>query len=88
MAAAMVSTSVGITARVIRDMDLTQTGESRIIIGTTVIDDILGMIVLAIVVGIASGGTSPLAIIFVSIKGILFVLIVIFIGWTPLPGRR
>lgn len=88
IAAAMVATSVGITARVIKDMNLTQTIESRIIIGAAVIDDVLGMIVLAIVVGIASGGSTPLAIILVSIEGILFVLMVIFIGSILLPNAR
>ncbi len=56
MGAAMVATSVGITARVIKDMHLTDAKESRIIIGAAVIDDILGMIVLAIVSGMASSG--------------------------------
>lgn len=56
MGAAMVATSVGITARVIKDMRLTDAKESRIIIGAAVIDDILGMIVLAIVSGMASSG--------------------------------
>jgi Kef-type K+ transport system membrane component KefB len=88
IAAAMVATSVGITARVIKDMNLTQTIESRIIIGAAVIDDVLGMIVLAIVVGIASGGSGPLDIILVSVEGILFVLMVIFIGSILLPHAR
>ena len=43
LGAAMVATSVGITARVIKDMRLTDAKESRIIIGAAVIDDILGM---------------------------------------------
>jgi len=88
IAAALVATSVGITARVIKDMNLTQTIESRIIIGAAVIDDVLGMIVLAIVVGIASGGSGPLDIILVSMEGILFVLMVIFIGSILLPHAR
>ena len=56
LGAAMVATSVGITARVIKDMRLTDAKESRIIIGAAVIDDILGMIVLAIVSGMANSG--------------------------------
>ena len=55
VSAALVATSVGITARVIRDMDLTHTIESRVIIGAAVIDDVLGMIVLTMVVGATSG---------------------------------
>jgi Kef-type K+ transport system membrane component KefB len=89
IAAAMVATSVGITARVIKDMNLTNTKEARVIIGAAVIDDVLGMIVLAIVVGIASGGgTSILDIALVAAEGILFVLMVIFIGSILLPKAR
>lgn len=87
--AAMVATSVGITARVISDMSLMQSIEARVIIGAAVIDDVLGMIVLAIVVGIASGGnTGILDIILVSASGIVFVLVVIFIGSIMMPHAR
>lgn len=87
--AAMVATSVGITARVIKDMDLTRSIESRVIIGAAVIDDVLGMIVLAIVVGIAAGGSSGiLDIALVSATGIAFVLLVIFFGSILLPNAR
>lgn len=84
--AAMVATSVGITARVIRDMGLTQTTESRVIIGAAVIDDILGMIVLAIVSGIAVGGTlNIIDTIIVAALAVFFVLAVIFIGTGVIP---
>ncbi len=89
VATAMVATSVGITARVIKDMKLTNTKESRVIIGAAVIDDVLGMIVLAIVVGVASGGgSSILDIALVAAEGILFVLMVIFVGSILLPRAR
>lgn len=84
--AAMVATSVGITARVIKDMNLMQAVESRVIIGAAVIDDILGMIVLAIVVGIASGGSLDIIqVAAVSIQAVLFVLAIIFVGSLLLP---
>ena len=87
--AAMVATSVGITARVITDMNLTQSIEARVIIGAAVIDDVLGMIVLAIVVGVSAGGsTGILDIILVSASGIVFVLMVIFIGSIMMPHAR
>ena len=89
VATAMVATSVGITARVIKDMKLTNTKESRVIIGAAVIDDVLGMIVLAIVVGIAAGGgSSILDIALVAAEGILFVVMVIFVGSILLPKAR
>ncbi len=84
--ASMVATSVGITARVIRDMNLMHTVESRVIIGAAVIDDILGMIVLAIVVGIAGGGSLDIfQVAVVAIEAVLFVLAIIFIGSLVLP---
>jgi Kef-type K+ transport system membrane component KefB len=87
--AAMVATSVGITARVIRDMNLTHSLESKVIVGAAVIDDILGMIVLAIVAGVAeSGGFNLVDIAIVSAEAVLFVLGIIFIGTKVLPRSR
>lgn len=82
LGAAMVATSVGITARVIKDMKLTDAKESRIIIGAAVIDDILGMIVLAIVSGMAkSGGVNIGDILTVAIMAMVFVgLMLLFAG--------
>jgi len=54
--AAMVATSVGITARVLGDLNALQTRAARIILGAAVFDDILGMLVLAIAAGMAAGG--------------------------------
>ena len=54
--AAMVATSVGITARVLGDLHVMATRTARIILGAAVFDDILGMVLLAIVAGLASGG--------------------------------
>ncbi len=55
---AMVATSVGVTARVIKDMGFLDTRESRIIIGAAIIDDILGMVILALAVGLVTGTGS------------------------------
>lgn len=74
LGAAMVATSVGITARVIKDMHLMEKRESRIIIGAAVIDDVLGMIVLAVVKGIA-GSESGLNV------ADLFVIIAVAVGF-------
>ena len=53
--AAMVATSVGITARVLGDLRVLTTRVARIILGAAVFDDILGMVLLAVVAGLASG---------------------------------
>lgn len=54
--AAMVATSVGITARVLAAKGLLQTKVSQIILAAAVIDDILGLMVLSIVSSLAGGG--------------------------------
>ena len=78
LAAAMVATSVGITARIIKDMRLMDTKEARIIIAAAVIDDILGMIVLAIVQGmVESGELSIGSIARITLQAVVFVLAII-----------
>ncbi len=52
LGAMLTATSVGITARVFKDLDIAHTGEARIILGAAVIDDVLGLVILAIVTGI------------------------------------
>jgi Kef-type K+ transport system membrane component KefB len=54
--ATLTATSVGITARVLTDIGKINTSEARIIIGAAVIDDILGLLILAVVEGLASTG--------------------------------
>ena len=54
--ATLTATSVGITARVLTDIGKINTSEARIIIGAAVIDDILGLLILAVVEGLADTG--------------------------------
>ena len=51
LGATLTATSVGITARVLQDLGRSQTGEARIILGAAVIDDVQGLIILAVVGG-------------------------------------
>jgi Kef-type K+ transport system membrane component KefB len=55
VSAAMVATSIGITARVLKDLQVLKTRAAQIILGAAVFDDILGMVLLAIVVSVSSG---------------------------------
>jgi Kef-type K+ transport system membrane component KefB len=59
--ATLCATSVGITARVLKDLGRSQTHEARIILGSAVIDDVLGLVILAVVTGLIAtadrGGT-------------------------------
>ncbi len=78
LAASMVATSVGITARIIKDMHLMDAKEARIIIAAAVIDDVLGMIVLAIVKGmVESGEVSIGSIASITLQAVAFVFVVI-----------
>ena len=54
LGATLTATSVGITARVLRDLGHAQSLEARIILGAAVIDDVMGIIVLSIVVALAT----------------------------------
>ncbi len=61
LGAILTATSVGITARVFRDLGRSQSPEARIILGAAVIDDVLGLVILAVVAGLitaADAGTS------------------------------
>jgi Kef-type K+ transport system membrane component KefB len=81
MGTAMVATSVGITARVLADLGRIQEREARIILGAAVIDDILGMIVLAIMGGLGAGGALNIgAIALIAGQAIAFTVFVALAG--------
>ena len=79
--ATLTATSVGITARVLSDLDRMRTPESRTIIGAAVIDDVLGLVMLALVVGLAAGSSVTLAGIAWSLtKAVGFLVVAVIIG--------
>ncbi|MGH7783380.1 MAG: cation:proton antiporter [Candidatus Binatia bacterium] len=65
--ATLCATSVGITARVLQDMNKLKTREARIILGAAVIDDVLGLVVLAIISGLIIGVSTGNSVTAVSI---------------------
>jgi Na+:H+ antiporter len=54
--AALCATSVGISARVLTELGMLDTSEGRVVLGAAVIDDIVGLVILAVVAGIVEGG--------------------------------
>ena len=79
--AAMVATSVGITARVLRDLGVIASTESRIILGAAVIDDILAMVILAVVAGLATTGSiSAVEVALIAGQAILFTAFLAVVG--------
>ncbi len=85
LGAVLTATSVGITARVLRDLNESRSDESKIILGAAVIDDILGLVILAIVSGAITsadrGASLSLASIgWITAKAFGFVAAAIAIG--------
>jgi len=62
LGAALTATSVGITARVLKDLGRSQSPEARIILGAAVIDDVLGLVVLAAVAAVIAAVNSGAAL--------------------------
>jgi Na+:H+ antiporter len=85
--AAMAATSVGITARVLGDLQVLQTFAARIVLGAAVFDDVLGMILLSVVVGVVSSvGLAWAQLLITAIEAIGFALIMMF--YAPRVVRR
>lgn len=97
--ASLTATSVGITARVLADMGRLQEPESQIILGAAIIDDIIGLIILAVVTGIARGQEVTLqqvGIVTAAAFGFLIAVFVVgklaapwlarFVVWLEIPG--
>jgi Kef-type K+ transport system membrane component KefB len=78
--AALVATSVGITARVLGSMGLLERETSRIILGAAVIDDILGLIILSIVSSVGVGGVDVFTLLKTAGLAILFTVLVALFG--------
>ena len=88
--ATLCATSVGITARVLKDLGKLQTPTARIILGAAVIDDVLGLMILAVVAGAikatASGGAlSVMAVVLIAVKAVAFLIGAIVVGHFLVP---
>lgn len=83
---AMVATSVGITARVLSAMGVLNALTSRIILGAAVIDDIFGLMILAVVSSLAIGGLNYLSIITTALLALGFTAFVVLVG-APVVNR-
>ena len=77
--ATLSATSVGITARVLKDLGVTRSREGQIVLGAAIVDDILGLMLLAVIGGVvgasesaAGGGISALAVAGILTRAVLF----------------
>jgi Kef-type K+ transport system membrane component KefB len=88
--ATLCATSVGITARVLKDIGKLMTREARIILGAAVIDDVLGLLILAAIAGAiratATGAAlSAFAVFVIAAKAFGFLIIAILLGHFIVP---
>jgi Kef-type K+ transport system membrane component KefB len=85
LGAMLAATSVGITARVLKDAGALRAPFARIILGAAVIDDVLGLVVLAVVSGIITAAASGAAlsagsVVSIVAKALLFLIGALLIG--------
>ncbi|HEX7126437.1 MAG TPA: cation:proton antiporter [Thermodesulfobacteriota bacterium] len=84
--ATLTATSIGITARVLSDLGKMDTAAAKIIIGAAVIDDILGLVILSVVQGLAqTGEVSLLGIVKTTALALGFLVVAILVGQVAAP---
>jgi len=79
--ATLTATSVGITARVLSDLGQMNSEEAKIIIGAAIIDDVLGLVILTVVSGMAAGASvEALGIARVLAVAVGFLVVAVLVG--------
>jgi Kef-type K+ transport system membrane component KefB len=79
--AALTATSIGITAKVLSELQYLNRTEGQIIIGAAVLDDILGIIVLAVVASLAKTGKVELSnVLYLIVSAVAFLVGAIVLG--------
>ena len=93
LGAALTATSVGITARVLKDLAAARTREATIILGAAVVDDILALVVLATVAAwagqnLAASGAMPIVALVMKSAGFLVLALLLGMKLTPVWFRQ
>ncbi|MEB3200379.1 MAG: cation:proton antiporter [Synechococcaceae cyanobacterium] len=85
--AAMTATSIGITASVFGELGWLRRSEGQIVIGAAVLDDILGIVILAVVVSIVGGGSLSVGpLLQLGVAAVAFVAIAVLLSRTAAPA--
>jgi Kef-type K+ transport system membrane component KefB len=85
--AAMTATSIGITASVFGELKFLKTREGQTVIGAAVLDDILGIVILAVVVALAGGQSFSIGpILKLMAAAVVFVAVALFLSRTAAPA--
>jgi len=80
VATAMVATSVGITARVLGDIGVIRSTEARVILGAAVVDDVLGLLLLAVVSSYGEDNVDALELTLTALVAIGFIVFAALVG--------
>ncbi len=83
---ALVATSAGVTARFLREHGHMARTEARVIVGAAILDDVLGLAVVAVIVGVASGRVSTASVLVTIGEALAFVVLLAVAG--PWLARR
>lgn len=79
--ATLTATSVGITARILADLGRLDDSAGKVVLGAAVVDDILGLIILAVVTGVAETGAVSLpGVALLAAKAVAFLVAAIMVG--------
>ncbi len=87
VAAAMAATSVGITVGVLNNLNADHRPETKVLLGAAVLDDILGLVLLAVVVAFATSGAIPTVGTVAAVVGsaVAFLAGALFLGLLVMP---
>ena len=88
--ATLCATSVGITARVLKDIGKLDTPAARIVLGAAVVDDVLGLIILAVIQGVikatgSGAAVSVLGFVLIAVKAFGFLALALAVGHFLMP---
>ena len=84
--ASLTATSVGITARILSDLGHLQEPESQIILGAAVIDDVVGLVILTVVAGMAAGDKATVGgVATIAAVAVGFLIVTLLVGMYLLP---
>lgn len=85
--AMLAATSVGITARILEENELLKTRSAQVILGAAVIDDVLGILLLAVLASVAvTGEVASQDLLWICVKALLFFAGALLIGQKLVPG--
>lgn len=85
-AAALSATSIGISARVLSDLGQLETPEGQVVLGAAVLDDVIGLVILSVVAGVAAGGhVTSLGVTRTTGVAVGFIVLALLVGRLVVP---